>query len=446
MKKHNSIVIPVKAGIQSLHALDTGSKPGMTNNMTPEELNQFRIARAKSAASEYPGQPEHLVAVTGTSGKSSVVDYFRQIAGYLGYKSACFGSLGVVCSDKAIEKEAAQFNTDLNTPDAITLHKLLSFLAAKNVTHVAFEASSHGIDQQRMCQVHVKAAGFTSFSQDHLDYHKNMEEYFNTKLRLFSENLVKGGTAVVLDELVSNRHFCFRGDDGNIEDDGHLLTVGCNGTIKILSYKPSLAGGEITFAYKNKEYNVTTHLVGSFQATNLLIACGLLEACGVKFDDMARVLHKVTAVAGRLQRITSSSDPWHVFVDYSHKPGALESSLNELKALCKNKLYVLFGCGGDRDKTKRKPMGEIAARIADYVIITDDNPRTENANDIRKTVMAGCPNAKEIENRREAIKYAVGQLQKGDILLVAGKGHETYQIIGTEKIHFDDTEEVRKLL
>lgn len=409
-------------------------------SLTPQELEELRITRAKSASTLYPNKPEYMVAVTGTSGKSSVVDYFRQIAEYLGYKSASIGTIGICCSDTAIEQEAVKFDTGLTTPDSVTMHKLLAFLASKGVTHVAFEASSHGIDQRRIGEIYVQAAGFTSFSQDHLDYHKNMAEYLQAKLKLFSENLIKGGTAVILDSLLAHM------TPSSLGRVSTTLTVGPQGVIKLLSYEPSLAGGKVIFTYKNKEYEILTPLIGSFQATNLLIACGLLEACGVEFNNIVNVLDKVVAVPGRLQRITAKESPWHIFVDYSHKPDALESSLKELKALCKGKLHVVFGCGGDRDKTKRKPMGEIAAKIADYVIVTDDNPRTENAGLIRQEVMLGCPSAKEIGSRGDAIKYAMQQLKEGDILLIAGKGNEDYQIIGTEKIHFDDAEEVRKWL
>jgi len=226
--------------------------------------------------------------------------------------------------------------------------------------------------------------------------------------------------------------------------DIELVTIGKNGAINIISCTPSITGQTIVFSYSGNEYQIVTPIVGSFQASNLLIAASMLEACDVKFDDIVSVLHKITAVAGRLERVTGVNHPWHVFVDYSHKPGALESSLNEMRLLCKNKLHVLFGCGGDRDPSKRKPMGEVASNIADIVIVTDDNPRTENPASIRQEALKGCPGAIEIGDRVEAIKYAISQLKDGDILIVAGRGDETHQIIGTQKIPLDDREEVRQ--
>jgi len=408
-------------------------------------VDNVRQALAIAAANLYPLKPENVVAVTGTSGKSSVVDYFRQIAGYLGFKAASIGTIGVACSDPSLN--ISQFTSDLTTPDVITMHKILAFLASKGVTHVAFEASSHGIEQKRIGEIFVKAAGFTSFSQDHLDYHNTMEAYKFAKLKLFTENLIPGGTAAIADEVMDDDvRSIFSGTGLLSNESAKVLTIGKNGAIKILSAIPAMTGQQIVFLYKNKEYNISTSIVGSFQATNLLIAAGMLEACGVDFTKIASVLHKVVSVPGRLERVTPIDNSWHVFVDYSHKPGALMSSLNEMRLLCKNELHVLFGCGGDRDKTKRAQMGEIAARIADNIIISDDNPRTEDASIIRAEIMKGCPKAQEIAGRGEAIKYTISQLKAGDVLLIAGKGDEDYQIIGTRKIHFDDREEARKYL
>ena len=411
-------------------------------------VHDVRGALAEAAAFLYPQKPQYMAAVTGTSGKTSVVDYFRQIAGCLGYKAASIGTIGIYCSDPSIVIDNPEFTTNLTTPDVITMHKILCFLASKGVTHVAFEASSHGIDQRRIAEIFVNTAAFTSFSQDHLDYHNTIEAYKFAKLKLFSENLQPNATAVVANELMDDHDIqeTFAGNGSFSNPDISLVSVGKHGIVDIVSCIPDITGQKVTFSYQNKEYNISTPIIGSFQATNLLIAASMLEACGIKFEDIARVLPKITAVAGRLERITDLKSPWHVFVDYAHKTGALEQTLSELRLLCKNKLHVVFGCGGDRDKTKRKIMGEIAARIADNVIITDDNPRTENPSAIRQDVLSGCAGAKEIGNRAEAIKYAISQLTEGDILVIAGKGNEDYQIIGTTKTHFDDREEVRKWL
>ena len=422
--------------------------PVLPNSSVTEIIvvDDVRVELAKAAAFLYSKKPKYMVAVTGTSGKTSVVDYYRQITAHLGYKSASIGTLGVYCSDPSIT--ISQPENSLTTQDIVTMHQTLHSLAQQGITHVAFEASSHGIDQKRLGEIFVNAAAFTSFSQDHLEYHHTMEAYKFAKLKLFPENLTPGGRAIVTTELMEDDDIAktFSGDSIFSNENIDLVVVGKNGTINIISCIPSITGQTISFSYHNKEYKIVTPIVGSFQASNLLIAAAMVEACDVEFNDIVKILPQIIAVPGRLERVTDLNSPWHVFVDYSHKPGALESSLKEMRLLCKNKLHVLFGCGGDRDPSKRKPMGEVAAEIADIVIVTDDNPRTEDATSIRKAAMIGCPAAKEIGNRSEAIKYAISQLKDGDILLVAGKGNEDYQIIGTTKIHFDDREEVRKCL
>ncbi len=402
-------------------------------------VDDVRSALAEAAAFLYPNKPQYMVAVTGTSGKTSVADYYRQIASHLGYKSTSIGTLGICCSDSSVTIK--QPDNSLTTQDVVTMHQTLESLAKQGVTHLAFEASSHGIDQKRLGQIFVDAAAFTSFSQDHLEYHHTMEAYKIAKLKLFPENLKSSGKAIITTELMEDEDVARAFDE-----DTNIVTIGEHGSINITACTPAITGQTIEFAYHNKHYKIKTPIVGSFQASNLLIAAAMLEACDINFDDIVAVLPKITAVAGRLERVTSLNNPWHVFVDYSHKPGALESSLKEMRLLCKNKLYIVFGCGGDRDPSKRKPMGAVSAKLADMVIVTDDNPRTEDAALIRKMAMEGCPNAKEIGDRGEAIKYAMSQLKEGDILVIAGKGNEDYQIIGTKKIHFDDREEVRKWL
>lgn len=405
-----------------------------------------RAALAEAAAFLYPHKPKYMVAATGTSGKTSVVDYYRQISAHLGYNAASVGTLGICCSDSAIT--ISQPNNSLTTQDVVTMHQTLELLSSGGVTHVAFEASSHGIDQKRMGEIFVDAAAFTSFSQDHLEYHNTMEAYKFAKLKLFPENLKSGGRAIVTTDLMEDEDIArtFTGEGIFSNDNMQLVTVGKHGTLDITSCEPSIDGQTITFAYNGREYNIVTPIVGSFQASNLLIAASMLEACDVDFEDIVAVLPKITSVPGRLERVTDLNSPWHVFVDYSHKPGALESSLKEMRLLCKNRLHVVFGCGGDRDPSKRKPMGEVAAKFADIVIVTDDNPRTEDAASIRNAAMSGCPRALEIGDRGEAIKYAIEHLKEGDILMIAGKGNEDYQIIGNTKIRFDDREEVRKYL
>lgn len=413
-------------------------------------VDDVRQALAEAAANLYQPKPEYLIAVTGTCGKSSVVDYCRQIGEIIGFRTASIGTLGVKCSDQEIEAKAQElFYTDLTTPDIITMNALLQFLKLHNITHVAFEASSHGIDQQRIREIYVDAAAFTNFSQDHLDYHHTMEAYKLSKLRLFSENLKPGGIVVLADELFADADIYDHLEENNIiagQDTSRVISVGQEGKIKITNIEQNLHRQKIQFSYQNKEFEFCTNIAGSYQAKNLLIAAALLTQCNIKFEDIIPILHKVESVAGRLERVTSAKDPYQIFIDYAHKPDALKHSLEEMRKICNGKLHVLFGCGGDRDKSKRPIMGKIADHLADYVIVTDDNPRTESREQIRHEIMQACPKAVEIDDRAEAIKYAISQLKENDILLVAGKGHEDYQIIGTEKIHLDDKEEVRKYI
>lgn len=430
------------------HYIDEAFKKGaklVVSNANIEDdkilvVDDVRAALAEAAAFLYPNKPKYMVAVTGTSGKTSVVDYARQIVGLLGLKAASIGTLGIISSDQSVQ--ITQPDNSLTTQDVVMMHSIIQSLAMQGVTHVAFEASSHGIDQKRLGGLMVNAAAFTSFSQDHLEYHHTMEAYKFAKLKLFAENLQPGGRAVIASDLMEDADIAEFLESENL----HLVTVGRGGTIDIISSISSVMGQDIIFTYSGREYKITTTIVGSFQATNLLIAAAILEVCGFDFDEIIDVMPNVVAVPGRLDRVTDINHPWHVFVDYAHKPGALESSLKEMRLLCKNKLHVVFGCGGDRDPSKREPMGEVAANIADYVVVTDDNPRTENPALIREAIMRACPNAKEAKDRAEAIKYAMSCMKPGDILLIAGKGNETEQIIGNNKIHFDDKEEVRKWL
>ena len=431
--------------LQSVPDIFASKNSGMT-----VVVHDVRDALAEAAAFLYPNKPKYVVAVTGTSGKTSVVDYYRQIGTALGLKVASMGTMGIRCSDVSIEDEAKQYSiltTGLNTPDVITMYKVLNMLALRGVTHLVFEASSHGLDQKRILGVPVSVAGFTNFSQDHLDYHHTMEAYKFAKLRLFSENLIDGGRAIVADKVMDDD--IARLSVTNLDNGGHginITTVGEHGDVQILSSHSSMTEQQFVFKYKNKNYEVRTSVIGGFQASNIIMAALMLEACNIQFDDIFKFISHITPVTGRLERVTSLQHPWQIFVDYAHKPNAFESVFAELRNICKGRLIAVFGCGGDRDRGKRPIMGRIAQTIADIVIIADDNPRTEDPKIIRQEVMVGCPNAIEIPDRAEAIKYAVSLLKKGDVLLIAGKGHENYQIVGDQHIHFSDVEEARKYL
>lgn len=394
-----------------------------------------RIALAEAAEYLYPEVPDHLVAVTGTSGKTSIVNYFMQICQLLGHKAAAIGSLGVKCTDKKLEQELTR-KDDLNTPDIVTMRKILSTLKKEGVDLVAFEGSSHGIDQKRIYGVKIEAAGFTNLSHDHLDYHKTMKAYLEAKLKLFSENLVEGGRIIVSSEL--KKYFATNNKE--------IIVVGASGDISITSTEQSARGQKVGFTYLGKGYSFLSGISGGFQANNLLIATALVDKALGNFDEIIKVLPKVTGVRGRFERVTNPNYGYQVFVDYSHKPAALESVLSELKVITNGKLIVVFGCGGDRDREKRPIMGRIANKLADIVIVTDDNPRSEDAGVIRSEITSSAPNAIEIGDREEAIRIAIEQARNGDIVLIAGKGHETYQIIGDKKLPFDDYEIAKKYI
>jgi UDP-N-acetylmuramoyl-L-alanyl-D-glutamate--2,6-diaminopimelate ligase len=314
----------------------------------------------------------------------------------------------------------------------------MNALAINGVDYVAMEASSHGLDQKRMHSIKVKAAAFTSFGHDHLDYHKNMREYLDAKLILFEDNLIDGGLAIINSDIENLDYIIKRLESSSI----NYITIGSSGNVVINIVESSLKGQQIEFTYKNKKYRFFTEILGGFQASNIIIAALLVESCGFDFEKIVNLLPRLIPVQGRLQRITAPSYSFQVFVDYAHTPDSLDKSLKELEALKKpnSKLFVVFGCGGNRDKTKRPEMGKIAKEIADIVIVTDDNPRFEDPAIIRKEIIAEVPEAIEIGDRAKAINHAIKSMQEGDILLIAGKGHEDYQLVAGQKIDFSDAE------
>jgi UDP-N-acetylmuramoyl-L-alanyl-D-glutamate--2,6-diaminopimelate ligase len=381
-------------------------------------------------------QPDKIAAVTGTNGKTSVASFTQQIWRHLGLKAGSVGTLG-------IHAEGYHQETGLTTPDPIVLHKAMSDLCNLGVDHVVFEASSHGLAQYRLDGINISAAAFTNLTHDHLDYHHTEKEYFNAKARLFDEVLKEGKTAVLNIDCpyVSEVYqIC--------EAKGHnIITVGKNdGDIRLLSQRSSNAGQEITISYQTKLYDIFLPLVGGFQAVNALMAVGLVIGCGGNVQKAFNALSYLRPVKGRMEQAGRLSNGARVYVDYAHTPDALYTVLNALKPHTKEKLSVVFGCGGDRDKTKRKIMGEIAGRYANRVYVTDDNPRSESAAKIRAEVLEGCPDAIDAGERSGAIRLAIMQLEKDDILLVAGKGHEQGQTICDKVIDFDDVSEVRSAI
>lgn len=401
-----------------------------------------RLALAEAASILYPEVPKYLIAVTGTNGKTSVVHYCRQLFTLLDHHchSASIGTTGIDCSNLILQTffDKEEYKA-LTTPNQITLRKSLQILADNAVNNVAFEASSQGIDMNRLGSIKVQAAAFTSFSQDHLDYHYTMNDYLHAKLKLFTHNLSTGSLVVLNSEIPELEYIKSFLKKYSL----NIMTVGFQGDLKIHNIHQSINGQEIDFEFKKKRYHFETEVLGSFQSSNLLIACILVHHSGVKFKNIIDILPKVGSIKGRLQRITLNEHPFQVFVDYAHTPDALEKVLSELREICadsKGKLKVLFGCGGDRDSMKREIMGSIAHKLADRVIVTDNDPRCEDPVQIRQQVLQGVPDAIEIADRREAIFQTVSALQENDILLIAGKGHEDYHIIGTEKVPFSDIE------
>ena len=383
---------------------------------------------AQLAGDYYGPYPEVIVAVTGTNGKTSTVEMARQMWRLGGQRSASIGTLGVTTADD-------QVKTGLTTPDIVTFLSNMAGLERMGISHVAYEASSHGLDQFRSEGLPVRAAAFTNFSRDHLDYHSDMDSYFAAKMRLFDEVVDGDGTAVVWtgdaksDEVIA--HVCARGLK--------LITVGPGAeTIALTEQVPTPLGQRLLLRHEGRELTLTLPLIGAYQANNVLTAAGLLLATGSDPADVLGAMGRVSPVRGRLERAVISRAGAPVYVDYAHTPDALEAAIAALKPHVEGKLIIVFGAGGDRDKGKRAPMGAVAGRLSDIAIVTDDNPRTEDPAEIRRDVMQGAVGATEIGDRRAAIAEAIRLAGTGDIVLVAGKGHETRQVIGDRVLPFDD--------
>jgi len=395
-----------------------------------------RRALALAAARFYGRQPATVAAVTGTNGKTSVSVFLRQIWESAGHQAASLGTIGLVAPGGAV-------SGSLTTPDPIKLHETMADLAGEGVTHLALEASSHGLDQRRLDGVRFAAGAFTNLSRDHLDYHATLEAYLRAKLRLFDTLLPKGSAAVAdADQPQADAVRRIAGRRGLT-----FVGVGQQGeTLKVLSVTRMPQGSRLTVeAWGEKRY-VALPLVGDFQISNALVAAGLAVATGVEPAVALDALSELQGASGRLELVGTHPSGAMVFVDYAHTPDALANALQALRPHVDGKLVVVFGAGGDRDPGKRPLMGEAAARNADQLIVTDDNPRSEDPAAIRRAVLAGANGAKDIGDRRLAIRSAVEQLERGDILLIAGKGHETGQTIGDRTLPFSDQEEARKAL
>jgi UDP-N-acetylmuramoyl-L-alanyl-D-glutamate--2,6-diaminopimelate ligase len=399
------------------------------------KVDDARRALALAAAKFFSRQPRVIAAVTGTSGKTSVAAFMRQIWTALGHAAASIGTVGLA-------SPRGEVYGSLTTPDPVALHRSLDQLAGEGVTHLAIEASSHGLDQRRLDGVRVAAGGFTNLSRDHLDYHPTLEAYLAAKLRLFTDLIEPGGAAVIAAdheqaEIVAT---------AARRRDLRLVTVGRRGKgIRLVKSRIDGFAQTLALEYAGREYRVRLPLPGEFQVDNALVAAGLVIATGADPSATFAALGNLKGAKGRLELVGERNGA-PIFVDYAHKPDALAKALQALRPYAKRRLVVVFGCGGDRDQGKRPMMGAIAANLADRVVVTDDNPRSENPAAIRAAILEAAPGALEIGDRREAISRSIDDLRRGDVLLIAGKGHETGQIIGKQVLPFSDHEAVAAAL
>ena len=420
----------VAAGAVAVVSRPEAPAPGALHIAAEEPRREF----ARLAAKFFRPFPRTIIAVTGTNGKTSSVELCRQLWRMAGHPSASIGTLGVTTADE-------QVVTGLTTPDIVTFLSNVAGLERMGITHAAFEASSHGLSQFRTEGLPVHAAAFTNFSRDHLDYHETMERYFEAKMRLFAEVVEADGAAVVWADDPMSEEVIRRCSARGLR----IITVGRNGeSLKLVSRETTPMGQKLVVEIEGRTHNISLSLIGAYQAANALTAAGLVIATGGEPTQTLANLARVHPVRGRLERavITRAGAP--VYVDYAHTPDAIESAIEALRPHTRDRLIIVFGAGGDRDVGKRSEMGAVAARLADLVIVTDDNPRSEDPASIRGDVLAGAPNARDVPGRRAAIKAAVDEAGAGDIILLAGKGHEQGQIVGDDVLPFDDVTVARE--
>ncbi|EQB31636.1 UDP-N-acetylmuramoyl-L-alanyl-D-glutamate--2,6-diaminopimelate ligase [Sphingobium ummariense] len=420
----------VRAGAVAVVARPEAKVEGAIHLAHPNPRRLFALL----AARYFAPFPDVTVAVTGTNGKTSTVELTRQLWRMLGHKSASIGTLGVTTS-------VDQVSTGLTTPDIVTFLSNMSGLRREGITHAAFEASSHGLAQYRTEGLPVAAAAFTNLSRDHLDYHGDMDSYFDAKMRLFDEVVVPDGAAVVWADDAWSPKVIERVSKRGLR----LLSVGVQGqALRLANRTPTQLGQTLEIEAEGKSFKVNLPLIGAYQAANALTAAGLVVAGGESVARVLEMLGRVQPVRGRLERAVISRAGAPVYVDYAHTPDGLRAAIEALRPHTKGRLIALFGAGGDRDAGKRPQMGKVAAELADHVIVTDDNPRSEEPSAIRAAVMAGAPDAQEIGGRRAAIASAIAMAGADDIVLLAGKGHEQGQIIGDRVLPFDDVTVARE--
>ena len=420
----------IAAGAVAVVARPDVTVEGAVHIAAEEPRREF----ARLAARFFAPFPATVIAVTGTNGKTSNVELCRQLWRLAGHPSASVGTLGVTTADE-------QVTTGLTTPDIVTFLSNTAGLQRMGITHLAFEASSHGLAQYRTEGLPVRAVAFTNLSRDHLDYHETMDAYFEAKMRLFTEVVDADGSAVVWMDDPRSQEVVRRCTERGLK----TITVGKAGeTLRLVAREPSQLGQTLTIEAGGRTRTVKLPLIGAYQAANALTAAGLVIATGGDLDETLSHLGRVQPVRGRLERavITRAGAP--LYVDYAHTPDAIEAAIEALRPHAQGRLIIVFGAGGDRDSGKRPEMGAVASRLADLVIVTDDNPRNEDAGAIRAAVLAGAPGAREVGGRREAIAAAIAEAGPDDIILLAGKGHEQGQIVGTRVLPFDDVSVARE--
>jgi UDP-N-acetylmuramoyl-L-alanyl-D-glutamate--2,6-diaminopimelate ligase len=390
-----------------------------------------RAGLARYAAAFFPGQPDIVAAVTGTKGKSSIVAFLREIWTALGKPAASLGTVGVTGPKGSVPLSHT-------TPDPVEIHELLAKLKQDGVDHLAIEASSHGLDQHRLDGVKVSGCGFTNITRDHMDYHPTFEDYLAAKLRLFTEVVQDGGVAVVNADAAHAEHFIAAAKARDLK----LITVGRKGDTIHLDRREDRGGAQaLTLHYAGKIFYIELPQAGEFQASNALVAAGLAIGLGEDAAKVFAALEHLKGAPGRMEKVAFAKSGAPIYVDYAHTPDSLEKILEALRPHTAGSLHVIFGCGGDRDKGKRPLMGAVAVKLADDVIVTDDNPRSEDPAVIRSEIMSAAKGAREIGDRAEAIRTAVAALKTGDVLIIAGKGHETGQYVKGEIFPFSDREQ-----
>ncbi len=426
----------IKRGAVAIVTDERPFKTGQVMSIPVLQTENPRWVMAKAAARFWPQQPGLIGAVTGTNGKTSTVDFMRQIWARVNWSSISIGTIGI--RGNSVNKPDTRMAdiAQLTTPDSLNLHTNIAAIAKQGVTHLALEASSHGLQQHRLDGLNIHVAGFTNLSRDHLDHHKNMDDYFAVKLRLFEDLLIEGGGGVINIDDKYGKKIVERIKGRPIV----LKTYGTSNAADFIIKKitPTDFGLDLCLVYQDKTWHIPLALAGTFQAMNAVAAAIMCHLSGLPLHDSLGSLAYLKSVPGRMQIVHGHPDNAQIIVDYAHTPDALAAALSALRPAATGKLAVLFGCGGDRDKGKRAQMGQIASTGSDQIFVTDDNPRTEDAASIRASIISACPNAIEIASRDKAIAAALSSVGYGDVLLIAGKGHETVQLVGNESLPFDD--------